>query len=42
VLLDPAELAEHPLRVGLSTTVEVDTQDLAGKPVSAAVGASIR
>ncbi|WP_053063972.1 HlyD family secretion protein [Caballeronia mineralivorans] len=42
VLLDPAELAGHPLRVGLSTTVEVDTHDLAGKPVSAADTASIR
>jgi len=30
VLLDPKELAAHPLRVGLSTTAVVDTRDRSG------------
>lgn len=30
VVLDPAELAKHPLRVGLSMRVEVDTRDRSG------------
>jgi membrane fusion protein (multidrug efflux system) len=39
ILLDPAELAEHPLRIGLSTTTRIDTHDrsgavLAPEPVS--------
>jgi membrane fusion protein (multidrug efflux system) len=39
IALDPAELAEHPLRIGLSITATVDTHDrsgavLAGNPVS--------
>lgn len=29
--LDPKELAEHPLRIGLSTTVTVDTHDRSGQ-----------
>ena len=28
--LDPAEVAAHPLRVGLSTTVDVETSDRRG------------
>ena len=34
VALDPKELAEHPLRVGLSMDVRVDTADQSGKTVS--------
>ena len=33
--LDPKELAEHPLIVGLSMVVEVDTKDQSGKAMSA-------
>ena len=38
ILLDPHELAEHPLRIGLSTSVNVDTRDRSG-PVLAAMPA---
>jgi len=31
IALDPAELAAHPLRVGLSTTIKVDTRDRSGQ-----------
>jgi membrane fusion protein (multidrug efflux system) len=34
IALDAAELAEHPLRVGLSMEVTVDTQDQSGKALS--------
>jgi membrane fusion protein (multidrug efflux system) len=39
IALDPEELAQHPLRIGLSTTTKVDTRDrsgtvLAAEPVS--------
>jgi membrane fusion protein (multidrug efflux system) len=39
IALDPKEVAEHPLRIGLSMTVKVDTRDrsgmvLASEPVS--------
>ena len=34
VLLDPKELSEHPLRVGLSMDVTVDTRDQSGKSLS--------
>jgi membrane fusion protein (multidrug efflux system) len=37
ILLDPNELKEHPLRVGLSTTVRVDLHDDSGPLMSAAV-----
>ena len=30
IALDPGELAEHPLRIGLSMRVEVDTRDRSG------------
>jgi membrane fusion protein (multidrug efflux system) len=30
IALDPAELAEHPLRIGLSITATVDTHDRSG------------
>ena len=34
IVLDPKELAEHPLRVGLSMDVTVDTADQSGRVVS--------
>ena len=34
IMLDPKELTEHPLRVGLSMDVTVDTQDQSGKSLS--------
>jgi len=34
VALDPAELAAHPLRVGLSMEVTVDTADRNGKTLA--------
>lgn len=34
VALDPKQLAEHPLRVGLSMLAEVDTHDQSGKALS--------
>ena len=37
IALDPKELEAHPLRIGLSTTVEVDVADGSG-PVVAAAG----
>jgi membrane fusion protein (multidrug efflux system) len=37
ILLDPAELKAHPLRVGLSATVRVDVHDTSGPLVAMAV-----
>jgi membrane fusion protein (multidrug efflux system) len=34
IALDPAELAEHPLRVGLSMEVTVDTAERGGKTLA--------
>jgi membrane fusion protein (multidrug efflux system) len=34
ILLDPAELKAHPLRVGLSTTVDVDVSDDSGSQIA--------
>ena len=34
IALDPAQLAEHPLRVGLSMEVKVDTADQGGKTLA--------
>jgi membrane fusion protein (multidrug efflux system) len=34
IMLDPKELTDHPLRVGLSMDVTVDTQDQSGKSLS--------
>lgn len=34
IALDPAQLAEHPLRVGLSMAVEVDVRDQGGKTLA--------
>jgi membrane fusion protein (multidrug efflux system) len=40
VVLDPKELAEHPLRIGLSTRIDVDTHDQSGPLLSPEAGAS--
>jgi membrane fusion protein, multidrug efflux system len=37
ILLDPQELASHPLRVGLSTTVTVDIRDTSGALIASQV-----
>lgn len=39
IALDPAELRDHPLRIGLSVNVSVDVSDTAGKPAMAAPAA---
>ena len=36
IALDPAELAAHPLRIGLSMTVDTDTHDQSGSQLGAA------
>ncbi|RZF27522.1 HlyD family efflux transporter periplasmic adaptor subunit [Paraburkholderia sp. UYCP14C] len=36
IALDPAELAAHPLRIGLSMTVDADTRDQSGSQLGAA------
>ncbi len=36
ISLDPKELDQHPLRVGLSTSVKVDTHDRNGRVLAAA------
>ncbi|WP_027210038.1 HlyD family secretion protein [Burkholderia sp. WSM2232] len=36
IALDPAELAAHPLRIGLSMVVDVDTRDESGSQLGAA------
>ncbi|QDX81676.1 EmrA/EmrK family multidrug efflux transporter periplasmic adaptor subunit [Denitratisoma sp. DHT3] len=36
ISLDPKQVAEHPLRVGLSMLADVDTHDRGGKPVTEA------
>ena len=36
VTLDPRELTEHPLRIGLSTRVRIDVQDSSGSQLAAA------
>jgi membrane fusion protein (multidrug efflux system) len=36
IALDASELAEHPLRIGLSTNVYVDTRDRRGAVLAAA------
>ena len=37
IVLDPQELASHPLRVGLSTTVTVDIRDTSGGLIASQV-----
>jgi membrane fusion protein (multidrug efflux system) len=39
VALEPAELAAHPLRVGLSVTVDADVRDQSGPLVTSRIGA---
>jgi membrane fusion protein (multidrug efflux system) len=39
IALDPGELAAHPLRVGLSVTVDADVRDQSGPLVTARIGA---
>jgi membrane fusion protein (multidrug efflux system) len=39
IALDPAELREHPLRIGLSTTATVDTHDRSGTVLAASAAA---
>jgi membrane fusion protein (multidrug efflux system) len=39
IALDPAELADHPLRVGLSVAVEADVRDQSGPLVTSRIGA---
>ncbi len=36
IALDPAELSAHPLRIGLSTVVKVDTRDTSGPELATA------
>lgn len=38
--LDPQELAAHPLRIGLSSTVTIDTHDRSGKQIATAPAAT--
>jgi len=38
IALDPAELKDHPLRVGLSVAVDVDVRDESGSLVTSSVG----
>ena len=40
IALDPKEVQEHPLRVGLSMDVQVDVREQGGQMLSAATGAS--
>jgi len=39
IALDPRELKQNPLRIGLSVTVKVDTSDHSGAPVARAAAA---
>jgi len=41
VALDPAELRDHPLRVGLSVTVDADVHDQSGALITTKVGPGI-
>jgi len=41
VALDPAELRDHPLRVGLSVAVDADVRDQSGALVTTKVGPGI-
>jgi membrane fusion protein (multidrug efflux system) len=42
IQLDPRELGEHPLRIGLSMGVEVETRDESGTQLAAATNTSYR
>src|SRR5882757_10310338 len=39
IALDPKELADHPLRVGLSVTADADVHDQSGALVTSRIGA---
>jgi membrane fusion protein (multidrug efflux system) len=39
IALDPKELADHPLRIGLSVAVETDVSDQSGSLITTSVGA---
>jgi membrane fusion protein (multidrug efflux system) len=39
IILDPKDLQDHPLRVGLSVTAEVDVRDQSGPLVTTRIGA---
>jgi membrane fusion protein (multidrug efflux system) len=41
VALDPQELAQHPLRVGLSVTANVDVRDESGPMITTSVGPGV-
>ena len=41
IALDPKELADHPLRVGLSVSVSADVRDTSGPLVTAQVGGGV-
>ena len=41
IALDPEDIAKHPLRVGLSVTVDADVRDQSGPLVTSRVGAGI-
>jgi len=41
IALDPAELKDHPLRIGLSVTVDVDVRDQSGSLVTTKVGPGV-
>ncbi len=41
IALDPQDIAKHPLRVGLSVTVDADVRDQSGPLVTSRVGAGI-
>jgi membrane fusion protein (multidrug efflux system) len=42
IALDPKEVADHPLRVGLSVSVAVDISDTSGPLVTSGVGSTMR
>jgi membrane fusion protein (multidrug efflux system) len=42
IQLDPRELQQHPLRIGLSMDVEVETRDESGTQLAAATNTSYR
>jgi membrane fusion protein (multidrug efflux system) len=42
ISLDPKELAQHPLRVGLSATVDIDITNKSGSALGAVAQPSIK
>jgi membrane fusion protein (multidrug efflux system) len=41
IALDPGQLRDHPLRVGLSVSVEADVRDQSGPLVTSRIGAGV-